>query len=72
MVLYFGKEQGDERLRIKRKDLAVAFVTHLSGSPYANDSGHLHWVDTCAKNFMQRTENFVTENVDPCSGSANS
>ena len=70
MVFHSGKEQRDERLRIKRKDLGVAFVMHLSGSPYGNDSGHLHWVDTCAKNFMQKTENFVAENVDTCSGSA--
>lgn len=48
----------------------MAFVLQLSGNSYGNDSGHLHWVDTCAENFMQKTENFVAENVDPCSGSA--
>lgn len=70
MVFYFGKEQGDERLRMKCKDLGMAFVRQLSGNSYGNDNGHLHWVDTYAENFMQKTENFVAENVDPCSGSA--
>ena len=69
MIFYFRKEQGDERLRIKCKDLGAAFVMKLTGSSSGNDSGHLHWVENCL-NFMQKTEHFVAKNVDPCSSSA--
>ena len=67
IVFTFGKEQEDEKLRIKYK-----YPCTLQGGAQdisANGGGHFRWVDNKHLNSMGKRETFATENMNPMSGS---